>query len=131
MIQIGIVPKDFDASMAFYRDSLGLPPKGSTPALDGRTLHFFEAQGGIIKILELSSNDPAPDVTPPDQPYFSATGMRWLTLDVDNLETVLAGCGDAPLQLPITQFRPGLRVAIVSDPDGNAVELVEGAGPRG
>jgi predicted enzyme related to lactoylglutathione lyase len=130
LIQIGIVPRDFEAAMAFYRDNLELPYRGSGPALEGRTLHFFEAQGGILKVLELGPGDPAPALPPPDQLYHAATGMRWLTLDVVDLDAVMKAVGDVPVQLPITEVRPGLRVAIVSDPDGNAVELVEGAPPR-
>ena len=31
----------------------------------------------------------------------------------------------AEIEMPLTQIREGLRVAIVGDPDGNSVELVE------
>ena len=54
-----------------------------------------------------------------------ATGMRWITVDVDDLDPIVARCGNERFQMPLTAIRAGLRVCIVEDPDGNAIELVE------
>jgi catechol 2,3-dioxygenase-like lactoylglutathione lyase family enzyme len=125
-LQVGIVPRDLDASLAFYRDALALPYSGSRPALEGRTLHLFALGDVVIKLLE--SPRPPRDAGVAG-PYAEQSGIRWITLDVDDLDTVVARCTDtgAALQMPITELRAGLRVAIVADPDGNAFELVERA----
>ena len=61
----------------------------------------------------------------PAGPFQRATGVRWITLDVDDIDAVMARCAGRPVQLPVTELRPGLRVSIIEDPDGNAIELVE------
>jgi catechol 2,3-dioxygenase-like lactoylglutathione lyase family enzyme len=126
LVQIGIVPRDLASSIAFYRDVLGLPYTGTLAVMEGRVLHLFTAPGGEVKLLELPEPAAHADLAPaPAAPFHAATGMRWLTLDVDDLDVVAARCDGATWQLPVTEFRPGLRVAIVEDPDGNAIELVE------
>jgi catechol 2,3-dioxygenase-like lactoylglutathione lyase family enzyme len=123
-VQIGIVPRDLARSLAFYRDVIGLPYSGPLPVLEGRVLHRFAVPGGELKVLEQEA-DPAALAPSPPGPYHAAIGMRWLTLDVDDIDAIARRCGDAPWQLPVVELRPGLRVGIVEDPDGNAVELVE------
>lgn len=125
-LQVGIVPVDLDTSLAFYRDVLALPYAGTRPALEGRTLHLFTIGDGVLKLL--GTPDP-PSARAPGGPFAGATGIRWITLDVDDLDAVVQRCITASLslQLPPTALRPGLRAAIVQDPDGNAIELVERA----
>jgi catechol 2,3-dioxygenase-like lactoylglutathione lyase family enzyme len=123
-LQAGIVPVDLGASVTFYRDVLGLPYQGTRPALEGRTLHLFTAGDSVLKLLETPE---APSARAPGGPFAGATGIRWLTLDVDDLDAIVSRCEGAGvhLQLAPTDLRPGLRVAIAEDPDGNAIELVE------
>ena len=103
---------------------LGLPYDGTRPALEGRTLHVFSVGASAVKLLE-SPHAATPRSHP--GPYPSAEGIRWLTLDVADLTSTVHRCRDsgARFQLEPTEIRAGLRVAIVEDPDGNAVELVE------
>jgi catechol 2,3-dioxygenase-like lactoylglutathione lyase family enzyme len=125
VLQVGIVPQDLDRSLQFYRDRLKLPYTGSRPALEGRVLHLFECDGGILKLLEPAAGVDGPKGSSPAGPYHRASGVRWVTWDVDDIEDAVNRCAGAPVQLPITELRPGVRVAIIEDPDGNAVELVE------
>ncbi len=125
MLQVGIVPRDLDRSLQFYRDTLGLAYRGRRQVLEGRFLHLFDCDGGILKLLEPAEEDHGPSGSSPPGPYHDATGVRWVTMDVDDLDEAVRRCGDAPVQLPVVEFRSGVRVAIVEDPDGNAIELVE------
>lgn len=123
-LQVGVVPVDLDASLAFYRDVVRLPYEGTRAVPEGRTLHLFAAGDAVVKLLE--TPDP-PKHRAPGGAFADATGIRWLTLDIDDLDAIVqrgaaAGVG---VQLAPTVLRPGLRVAIVEDPDGNAIELVE------
>jgi catechol 2,3-dioxygenase-like lactoylglutathione lyase family enzyme len=126
-LQAGIVPVDLGASVVFYRDVLGLPYQGTRPALEGRTLHLFTAGDSVLKLLETPETPEAPSARAPGGPFADATGIRWLTLDVGDLDAIVSRCVRAGvhLQLAPTDLRPGLRVAIAEDPAGNAIELVE------
>jgi catechol 2,3-dioxygenase-like lactoylglutathione lyase family enzyme len=125
-VQVGIVPRDLARSLAFYRDELGLPYLGGRPVIEGRTLHFFDSgDGGNVKLLEQPPEAPVPSMHAPSGPFQAATGLRWLTLDVADLDPIAERCRDRVFQMPVTELRAGLRICIVEDPDGNAVELVE------
>ncbi len=123
-LQVGIVPHDLAASLEFYRDTLGLAYAGARPALEGRTLHVFALGSATVKLLEVAGSPPG---RAPRVPYADAAGIRWLTLDVVDLDGILQRCrrAGARFQLEPVDVRAGIRVAIVEDPDGNAIELVE------
>ena len=59
--------------------------------------------------------------------FASQTGIRYLTLYVDNLEQATAAVEEAGFKVPVPvrDLRPGVRVSQVEDADGNAVELME------
>ncbi len=124
-MQVGIVPRDLAASLAFYRDVLGLPYVGARPVIEGRTLHLFEFDGGILKLLEQPADAPPVTEHAPGGDFQTATGVRWITFDVADLDAIVARCAGRRFQMPVTRLRPGLRVCIVEDLDGNAIELVE------
>ena len=56
-----------------------------------------------------------------------ATGYRYWTISVNNLEEITAQCEEAgrKVRVPVTEIRPGIRISIVEDPDGNWVEFLE------
>ena len=60
----------------------------------------------------------------------SATGYRYWTITIDNLEQAVKLCRDAGYQvvMPINEFRPGVSISIIEDPDGNWVEFVQRSG---
>jgi catechol 2,3-dioxygenase-like lactoylglutathione lyase family enzyme len=122
VLQIGIVPQNLERSLSFYRDTLGLNYLGARPVIEGRVLHLFDCDGGVLKLIELPAGSEAPVHQPPGR-FQSATGMRWATMNVEDLDWYLDRCDQ--VQVGVTEIRPGLRMAIVEDPDGNAIELVE------
>jgi catechol 2,3-dioxygenase-like lactoylglutathione lyase family enzyme len=125
-LQVGIVPHNLAASLAFYRDVLGLTYTGTRPALEHRTLHLFSLGTATVKLLETAQPPPRRSDA---GPYAETEGIRWLTLDIADLDPLIERCraAGARLQLEPMEIRAGLRVAIVEDPDGNAIELVERA----
>ena len=124
-LQVGLVPSDLQRSLMFYRDVLQLPPGDTIPLGEGMALHVFKVGDAIVKLLE----QPTPVTAKPAAPRFEMTGIRWFTfyLDPGDIDTAMQRCeaAGAEIEMPLTEIRPGLRVSLVSDPDGNTVELVE------
>jgi lactoylglutathione lyase len=127
-IEIGIVVADAERSLAFYRDVLGLAYIGDLE-FPGAHMWRFQAGGSVVKLLEM---DPAPQAAnPPGET--TATGLRYLSLFVSNIDEVVAqvaadGCA---VPIPVTEFQPGARFAFVEDPEGNRIELLDVAALSG
>ena len=53
--------------------------------------------------------------------------MRYWTISVSNLEAMVEACrtAGAPVVVEPREARPGIRIAIVLDPDGNSVEFLQ------
>ena len=54
-------------------------------------------------------------------------GFRYFTItvpDIKGLVVQLEAKGIRPT-VPVTQFRPGVMIAMVTDPDGNTVEFLQ------
>lgn len=121
-IEIGIVVRDSDKSLSFYRDVLGLEYLGDL-VFPGNHMWRFKAGGSVVKLLE---QDPPAAPAPADP----TAGFSYLSLFVSNLdelvdEVAAAGC---EIAIPVTEFQPGARFAFVRDPEGNRIELLDVAG---
>ena len=122
-LYVGLVTADPDRLCAFYGQVLGLPEaEPLAPPGVGRMRRFIQGDS-TLKILE--PFDPPAPLAP--APFTAATGIRYLTLTVDDLDAALSRCAEAgaPLRIAPVDVRPGVRAAIVEDPDGNAVELMQ------
>ncbi len=123
-IDLGIVVKDADKSLAFYRDTLGLEFEGELPMGGGGKMHRLKAGNTIIKLV-------SPGRVPPSEAapggIQGAYGYRYWTMIVENLEEIVGQCEAAgyKIAVPVSEFRPGTTIAIVEDPDGNWVEFVK------
>jgi catechol 2,3-dioxygenase-like lactoylglutathione lyase family enzyme len=123
-VDLGIVVRDAEASLRFYRDVLGLAYKASLPAPGGATMHQLMAGTSMIKLLAF---DPPPGASPPPGGIGDATGYRYWTMSVSNLDEIVAGCieaGHEPRFGPV-EIREGVHLAVVTDPDGNLVEFLQ------
>ena len=125
-LQVGLVPRDLERSLRFYREVLGLEAADRIDLGEGRALHMFTVGDAVLKLWE---SPDAPAEAPSEPEWDQMTGIRWVSfdVDVDELDAAVARClaaGEA-VPMPATEIRPGLRVANLADPDGNRVELVE------
>ena len=123
-IDIGIITRQPDAMLAYYRDLLGLPVEGTIPMPGGGTMHRLKAGSSVVKIIEL---DPAPPADAVAGGIRAATGYRYWTLHVSNLDDLLnavASSGRKVLFGPKV-IREGVTIAMLEDPDGNWVELLQ------
>jgi glyoxylase I family protein len=122
-IDLGIVTTDAAAAVGFYRDVLGFEDLGEMP-MPGGTMHRLMCGTSAIKIVTPRKTPPG---TAPPGGIQGATGYRYWTISVGNLEELVADCEAAghTMVVPVTELRPGVRIAIVEDPDGNWVEFLE------
>ena len=122
-IDLGIVTRNGDAMVGFYRDLLGFREEPSTPFPMGGVMYRLWCGDSLIKIVV---PEPAPEADPPAGPIASATGYRYWTMRVDNLAGIMAECEAAGVKIvvPLTEARPGVTIGMVEDPDGNWVEFV-------
>jgi glyoxylase I family protein len=126
-IDLGIVTKDPDKMLAFYRDTLGLALVGELPMPGGGLMYRLKCGSSIIKVVV---NGRHPAAAAPPGGIGGATGYRYWTISINNLEQSVNACKDAGYKVvvPVTEFRPGVSIAIIEDPDGNWVEFVQMAG---
>ena len=122
-IDLGIVTKNGEAALKFYRDTLGFTHEGDMPMPGGGTMHRLLCGESLIKIVEL---DKAPPAEAAPGGIRTATGYRYWTISVSNMTDVLKACeeGGYKIAVPETEIRPGVKIAMVEDPDGNWVELL-------
>ena len=123
-IDLGIVVQDGEKALAFYRDTLGFEYVATTPMPGGAKMERLMCGTTLIKLVVPAKEPPA---KAPPGGIQGAYGFRYFTISVTNLEDVLAGCaaGGYKIAVPRTNFRPGLDIGIVEDPDGNWVEFIQ------
>jgi glyoxylase I family protein len=123
-IDIGIVVRDAEAALGFYRDTLGFQDTGSMPMPGGGTMYRLLCGTTLVKLVAPGKEPPA--VAPPGG-IGGAYGYRYWTISVSNLDELTAACEAAGRAIPITprEIRPGVRISMIEDPDGNWVELLE------
>jgi predicted enzyme related to lactoylglutathione lyase len=123
-IDIGIVVDDLDTMLGFYRDTLGLYHEGENAVPGGGRMHRLWAAETMVKLV---APEPAAAAANPPGGLRAATGLRYLTFIVTNLDEVFEDClraGAPVVRAPLT-VAPGTRIALVEDPEGNHVEFLE------
>ncbi len=122
-LDLGIIVSDIRASLNFYKDMLGLEFVGLTPVWFG-TMHRLRFGTSDFKLIE-----PAKDKVPPKGAIGleSQLGFRYVTFVVKNLPELCQElkANGVEFALPEKEVRPGVRIAMAKDPDGNIVEFVE------
>lgn len=123
-IDLGIVTANGPAMFGFYRDVLGLEHEGDMPVPGGATMHRMKCGTTVVKIV-VPKNPPA--ARPAPGGLAGGTGLRYFTITVSNLDEVVGAAKAAGRTIPIprTTIRPGIDIAMIEDPDGNWVELLQ------
>jgi predicted enzyme related to lactoylglutathione lyase len=111
------------ALVDFYADVFQLSelPPFETPFA---VIHRLDAAGATIKVM-VPSDPPAPGQRV--EPFYLATGIRYLTLRVQDLSGVLdrAGSHNARVVQERRELREGVFLVVMEDPDGNQIEVIE------
>lgn len=121
-IDLGIVTANPEAMTAFYRDVLGFEDDGQM-ALPNASMVRLRCGTSVIKLV---TNEKPPAASAPPGGIGGATGYRYWTISVANLQEIVDACERAERRIvvPITEIRPGVAIAIVEDPDRNWVEFL-------
>ena len=123
-IDIGIAVGDGAAALKFYRDTLGLEHVADTPATGGGTMHRLMCGSTLVKIVK---HDDVPELSDHKGGPRGASGIRYWTITVKDLEAMTEKCRAAGYAVAVEpkDVRPGVRISMIEDPDGNWVELLE------
>ena len=124
-IDLGIIVSDGAKALAFYRDALGLEQIGEQPMPNGR---MYRLLCGTTH-LKLINFDKTPGGKAAPGGPMEAMGLRYFTIHVPDLKGLIAQLESKGIKpfMPITEIRPGVTIAMVSDPDGNTVEFLQPA----
>jgi catechol 2,3-dioxygenase-like lactoylglutathione lyase family enzyme len=120
-LDLGVLVGDISASLHFYRDILGLQFIETIPVRFG-TLHRLRFGKSDFKLVEPANIPPR---GPAGLEY--QLGFRYVTFVVNNLSELCQELREKGIEFtaPEREIRPGTRIAMVQDPDGNIVEFVE------
>ena len=121
-IDLGIVTIHGEAMLAFYRDVLGFKYLREMPMPGGGLMHQMMCGDSMIKLVVL---DKALAPAEPGGPQGGA-GYRYWTISVSNLGELVQACADQGHKVVMKEreLRPGVKIAMVEDPDGNWVEFL-------
>ena len=124
-IDLGIVTANGEAMIAFYRDVLGMEDVQRVE-FPGLVVQLLGCGTSRIKIVcpEKALAEAVP--TPTAASVLEVAGYRYWTISVADVDEVVEACraAGAEVLMPPAVTLPGHRVAVVADPDGNAVELL-------
>jgi len=123
-IDLGLVTQNAEAMLAFYRDILGLPFEATLTMPGGTVMHRLTCGQTTLKLLQ---HQKTPNSAAAPGGITGATGIRYFTISVTNLAEMLTHCAAAGVPIPVgqTEIRPGVQIAMLEDPEGNWVELLE------
>jgi catechol 2,3-dioxygenase-like lactoylglutathione lyase family enzyme len=127
-IDLGIVVTDEKAALGFYRDLLGLEWEGEL-AVPGGRMYRLKCGTTVIKLLKL---DRTPEAKPAPGGPAGGLGLRYFTISVPDIRGLMAQLeakGVRPT-VSVREARPGVTIAMVTDPDGNTVEFLQNTASR-
>jgi catechol 2,3-dioxygenase-like lactoylglutathione lyase family enzyme len=119
---VGIVSATPERLLAFYRDCLGFEALRPITFPGSGTVHRLRAGGSILRIYQPAGASPPPG---PTARLDAASGVRYFTLVVDDVQALLDACRAFGLDVPSTPTEglPGTFMAMVQDPEGNWFEV--------
>jgi catechol 2,3-dioxygenase-like lactoylglutathione lyase family enzyme len=124
-MEVGITVKDLDAATEFYRGIIGLEHLRDHRVPGGVIRRFAHGDDLVVKLR--LDDDPPTLANPPMGFSGGATGMRYFTLQIDDVTVAVERCLAAGLAVPfpVTEHAPGVWYAIVEDPDGTWLEITQ------
>ena len=119
-LDLGILVSDIKSSLNFYQNILGLKFIEEIPSSLG-TMYRLRFGSSDFKLI-------VPHTRPPKGPIGieSQLGFRYVTFVIKNLSKLCTELQNKGIEFVVAEkeARPGVRIAMVKDPDGNIVEFV-------
>lgn len=137
LTHVGLCVRDVDASIEFYCGALGFTEVGRMNVQDGATarlldvpglvldLVYLERDGFRIELLGYTSPGTVGDATPRPMNALGFTHLSFRVDDPDALAKQAVEHGGRVLEDRTVAFSGGNRGLMVTDPDGNLLELIE------
>ena len=120
-LDLGIFVSDINASLKFYQETLGLKKEGELELPFGK-MHRLSYGKSAFKLID-------PKKVPPKGPtgLVDQLGFRYVTFPVTNISEICEALTEkgVAFTVPETELLPGVRIAMVQDPDCNTVEFVQ------
>jgi catechol 2,3-dioxygenase-like lactoylglutathione lyase family enzyme len=122
-LDLGAVTSDIAAALAFYTGPLGFAKESEVVFPGVGVLHRLRVGESYFKLLA-PENPPASRA--PGGGITGGLGFRYVTFQLTNLDETVEACREAGAKIAVEprSLRPGVRMAMVEDPDGNIVELL-------
>jgi len=125
-IDLGIVTGDLDRLTHFYMEVVGLTDLGGGPtrSTEGGSVRNLACGDSVVKLIQYSD---LPRAKAAPGPVNASTGYRYWTITVPDVPSIVAACvaDGRTVVVPVKELSPGVRVAIVEDPDGNWIEFLD------
>lgn len=120
-LDLGVIVSDIKSSLNFYQNILGLEFIGTVPLWFG-TMHRLRFGTSDFKLIESKEVPPLGAIGLENQ-----LGFRYVTFVIENLSQLCSDLKSIGIEFVLTEteIRPGVRIAMVKDPDGNIVEFVQ------
>ena len=119
---LGIFVSDINASLEFYQKTLGMEKEDEIKFPGMGLMHRLKFGNGFFKLID-------PENVPPAGPsgFTDQLGFRYVTFQVTNITELCEELNKKGVTFtyPETEIRPGTRIAMIQDPDGNTVELLQ------
>ncbi len=121
-LDVGIVTTNTDKMLGFYRDVLGFNTEEPITFPGVGTIHRLIVGESILRLFEPTS---APSASAVNDSMHAATGIRYMTLVMNNLDEVIAACRQFGVNVSSEprEIRPGVVATTIQDPDGNWLEM--------
>ncbi len=122
-LDLGAVTSDIAKALAFYAGALGFTKLEEIPFPGVGVLHRLKVGDSFFKLL---APEKPPTARAPGGGITGAVGFRYVTFQLTNLDETVEACRKAGARIAVEPraLRPGVRMAMVEDPDGNTVELI-------
>ena len=127
-LQVGVVVRDLEETTPFYRDGLGLAHEADLPLPFG-IQRRFACGHGVVKLLQ--PTEPPTMSNPPGGIKGGTIGLRWFSVRVTGIEEVVRRCvaTGGVVVAPVEEWQPGLKVAMLEDPEHSCwIEVFERKG---
>jgi catechol 2,3-dioxygenase-like lactoylglutathione lyase family enzyme len=125
LAEVVVWSRDMAASLAFYRDLLGLAEMDQKPEVKPRFLQVADGLGGVPQMVVLVPHPDPEGAFPSEKPNRTLHHMAF-SVATDRYDELEAACRAAGLGVRggVHPVLEGVRTFYIDDPDGNEVEII-------